>query len=462
MNAPRATASARNGRKTTGLLSRDDLGWLAVAIVVTVVLRVAWVAYANADPDDGRFADSTFFHNAARLLAATGDYVDPYGLQSTAQWPPGYPIVLAIVYKLLGAHVELAKALNVVFAAVTVGATYLIARQAFDRRVAVVAALLVACFPGQIFFVTITLTETLFGMLFALVLLLALVWTVRQPEAQWWQVLLIGLLIGGAGLVRSEGVALVFVVVVAWALLVRPWRLVVAYSAMVALGTALALLPWTVRNIVQLDEVIILRANAEDVVARGLDPEATRARIFEPFRFGVRGGIEHTLTHPWELPVAATKRIKRLYENDSDGIRFVLRNQSAFGVVRVPDPAGGERMVIQQDPAYLREAVERPLLSEREQRFWRRLADSYFFAAGAGALVAAAVCLYQRRRGAVLLLVAIGGWTLLFGFIPPSPRFHFALGPLIAVFAAAFFVFAYDFLNERWGGRPGTTPEAGS
>jgi len=44
----------------------------------------------------------------------------------------------------------------------------------------------------------------------------------------------------------------------------------------------------------------------------------------------------------------------------------------------------------------------------------------------------------------VLLIVTGVGWTLLFGFIPPSPRFHFALGPLISILAGAFIVYVWD------------------
>lgn len=435
------------------LLTRDDVPWLATAVIVAVVLRIAWVVYIDVDPNDGRFADSTFFHNAGHLLASTGTYIDPYSLQSTAQWPPGYPAALAVVYKLFGFHLELAKALNITFAAVTVAATFLIARQAFDRRVAYVGALVVAFFPGQIFFSTVTMTETMFGAVFILVLLLALVWTLRPPAARWWQVVVIGALIGVAGLVRSEGVFLVFVLVAAWLLLVRPWRRAASYAALVSLGAALALAPWTVRNVMQLDGLIILRANAEGVIARGLDTDATTPRIFEEQRFTVSEGFEHLARHPWELPPVAAKRIGRLYGNDSDGMRFVLRNRSAFGVTRGTDFDGQERLVIQEDPAFLREAIEQPLLTDDEQGFWRGLADRYFFAAGAAALVAAAICLYQRRRGSLLLIVAAAGWTLIFGFIPPSTRFHFALGPVIAILAAAFVVFVWDAASERWASR---------
>lgn len=375
----------------------------------------------NVDPNDGRFGDSVFYHNVAHALAMGAGYNDPWGRGLTAQWPPAYPAALAVLYKLFGWHLAPAKGLNIAFAAVTIALTYLLARRIFDRRVAFLGAMLLAIFPGQIYFSTLVLAESMFAMVFLLVLLLALAWTVQRPASGWWQVLLIGLLVGLAGMVRAEGVFLAVVLVALWALTVRPWRTVARYGAITALGVVLALTPWTVRNAIQLHEFIPLRANAARTIGSALDPETTGVGIGEPLPGSVGEGLSYQLGHPWEFLSSAGEKLRALYDDDADGIR------------KIQEPAlpGGA-------PAY-----QAPLSGEEEAR-WRRLANGYFFAVGAAALVAAALCLLRRNRASLILVVAGLGWTLLFTFFNAFSRYHFPIVPLIAILAAALAVFVWD------------------
>ncbi|MCH8808033.1 MAG: glycosyltransferase family 39 protein [Planctomycetes bacterium] len=175
-------------------------------MLVTVAVRALWVAYVNVDPNDGRLNDSVFYHNAAHLLAIGEGYQDPWGRGISAQWPPAYPLALAPLYKLFGWHMVLAKGLGIAFAAATVVVTYLLGRRIFDRRAALLGAALLAFFPGQIYFATLVYAEAMFALVFMIILLLTLEWTILRSEARWWQVLVIGVLVGAAapGSVRAS------------------------------------------------------------------------------------------------------------------------------------------------------------------------------------------------------------------------------------------------------------------
>ena len=426
----------------TPLLSQADLPWLTLAVLIAVALRILWIAQVNVDPNDGRFADAVFFHNVGRLLADGWGYVDPYTRTATAQWPPGYPAALAALYKLFGFHLVLAKGLNIFFAAVTVTFVYLIGLRAFDRRVAYIGALIFALFPGQIYFSTVVMTETMFAAVFMLVLLLALVWTTDRLDARWWQLLLIGLLIGVAAMVRAEGLFLAAILVALWLLLVRPWRRMARYCVMLALGTVLALTPWTVRNAIEFHEFIPLRPNAVQVLALGLDQEAVAPPIFEGIRVTFSEGLEYQITHPWQIPELMSRRIVRLYKTDADAMRFI-RDPGIFMVEQLP-VEGSDDVLLDFRARESSDGPAKRYLSNQERALWRGLADRYFFAVGAAALVAAAVGLVRRQRGILLLILAVLGWTLLFGLIPPSPRFHHPVGPVIAILAGAFLVFVWD------------------
>ncbi len=433
-DAPRSASRA--------LLTLSDLPWLAVAVVAAVAVRVAWVAYVNVDPNDGRFDDSIFYHNVGRFLAEGHGYIDPWGRGPTAHWPPAYPAALAVVYKLFWWDLLWAKALNVGFAALTVVLVYVIALRLFDRRVAYVAALVIAFFPGQVYFATLIFSENMFAPVFLLVLVLTLVWTVQRPEARWWQLLVLGFLVGLAALVRAEGLVLAPVLVAVWAVTVRPWSRLPAYTALLAMGVALALTPWTVRNAVQLHEFIPIRPNSEGTLKRALDPDDPRPFQGLDEARSPGAGLRYALTHPGEMLVYTRDKLGDFYGHDDEGIFLTVFRRN-------PDP----------NPNY-----ERPFSIDTERR-WRNLADRYYYLAAGAGLAGAALCLLARRRDTVVLIAPVIGWTLMFAFFNPVSRYHFPLVPVAAIFAGVLLIAAWDAAgrySSRWalGRDHGSEPAA--
>ncbi len=398
-----------------------------MAVLTAVALRIAWVAYANVDPNDGRFDDSVFYHNVGHLLARGSGYTNPWLGGPTAQWPPAYPAALAVLYKVFGWELVWAKALNIGCAAVTVVLIYLIGRRLFDRRVGYAGALVLALFPGQIYFSTLVLTETIFAMVFVLVLLLVLLWTVERQDGAWWQPLIIGLLVGGAAMIRAEGILLLPIVIALWLLTVRPWGRLLDYVPALLLGAVLALTPWTARNASAFGEFIPLRPSPDGIAAIGLSPD------FEEYRPAaglpppsLSDSVGHWVAHPWELPSFGWHKMRVLYKNDEDGIFWV---QSRQGV-----------------------------LSETSADRWSRLANVYFFTVGALALLAIPLCLGQERKRRVAIPVFGLGWSLMFLIFAPQTRYHFPVGPLAALLAAALLVFVWDSIAAVARRRTISTP----
>jgi hypothetical protein len=417
-------------RASTPLLTRADLPWLAIALAVAAALRMAWVAWVNVDPADGRFDDSVFYHKVAILLADGHGYIDPWGGGLTAHWPPAYPATLALAYKLLGADLLWAKALNLGFALLTLALAYLIARRLFDRRVAFVGALVLAAFPAQVQFVTLVYAETMFAAVFMLVLFLTLIWTVERKSGRAWQLLLLGFLVGFAALVRAEGLFLAPVLAGIWLFTVRPWRRIAWYGTLLAFGTVVALLPWTARNMVQLDEFIVIRSNSDNAVARALDPDAPElAWVDEPLRSRWEG-LTYQLTHPHRALAYAGEKLGDLYGSDHEAL-FVTTYR------RDPDP----------NPNY-----DRPYSLETEQRLID-LADRYYFAAAGAALAGGVICLWRRQRRAVVLIMPVLVWTAVFAFFNPVSRYHFPLEPVMAILSGVFLVAVWDAARGFAAGR---------
>ena len=413
---PQPNRPAEIAGPSRGVFDRSHLLWLGLALVLAIVLRLLWVAYVNVDPNDGRLDDSVFYHNVAHSLARGAGYVDPWGLDNATRWPPAYPAALAVLYKLFGWHLALAKGLNIAVAAVTVALVYLVARRIFDGRVAFLGAIVLAAFPGQIYFSTLVLSETFFAMTFMLVFLLALFWTVER-DGSWWQLLVLGLAVGFASQARSEGIFLAPIIVVLWLLVVRPWRRLLRYVPLLLVGTMLALTPWTVRNAIQADQFVPLRGDGMGYVRAGLNPDVfpeayTGGGAFNPPQPALSESVGYWLSHPQELPTFTWKKLQKLYENDDEGIFWV-----------------------QVNPLYL---------GTGEVGAWKNLANVYFFTVGAMALLAIPVALTSKRKGHVAIVVFGIAWSLIFLLLVPYSRYHFPIGPLLSILAAAFAVGLWD------------------
>ena len=413
---PQHSRLAQFAGRLRSLFTLSPLPWLGIALVVAIVLRLIWVIYVNVDPNDGRLDDSVFYHNAAHSLARGAGYVDPWGLGVSHWWPPGYPAALAALYKLFGWHLALAKGLNIAFATATVVITYVVARRALDARVAFLGALVLAAFPGHIYFSTLVLAETYFAMAFMLTLLVTLFWTVDR-EAAWWQVFGLGLAIGLASQIRSEGILLAPIVAVLWVLVVRPWQRLLKYVPLLLIGIVLIITPWTVRNAVELDRFVPFRGDGIGYVRAGLNPHVfpeayTGAQVFNPPQPPLSESLEHWLSHPWELSTFGWQKMQKLYENDDEGIFWV-----------------------QTKPLYL---------SDSEVGFWKKLANIYFFTVAVIALLAVPFALSLRRTGHLAIVVFAAGWSLVFLIFVPYSRYHFPVNPLLSILAAAFAVALWD------------------
>ncbi len=118
-----------------------------------------WVILVNTQP----CSDFLYYHNLARNIALGGDWGDTY---TTV----GYPIALSLFYWLFGAHLWVAKALNICLSfANNLLVLRILRLSAIPERGRKFAFLLFVFFPANIFYNSIVGTEIMFttGLLLA-------------------------------------------------------------------------------------------------------------------------------------------------------------------------------------------------------------------------------------------------------------------------------------------------------
>lgn len=236
-------------------------------VALALVLRLLVWRWHELYPLGG---DEQEYLNQALTLLRTRQYVELRLMR-----PPLYAIFLAaciVAFDLLIQNLRLVQA---VISALTIAPLYLLTLRLFgDRRVAIVAGLLAALNYTLAFTATELLTETLF--LFGLTIIFALL--SHSTSASRWTPLLAGVCLGMLALLRS--VALPLLALGAISLFLNASRRAAATFVLAAL---LVIAPWTLRNYLTYDALILIDTTGAENLWLDNDPagrEAVKRQLY--------------------------------------------------------------------------------------------------------------------------------------------------------------------------------------
>lgn len=191
----------------------------------------------------------------------------------TAFWPPGWPIMLSIVFKAFGASVLAAQIFNLGCAILIGWLTLDLGRNILQSEVAGrVALLLLAIYPNSIGFVPLVLTEVFYTSL-----LLTGCWLLVVCRG--YSALLIGgLIFGVATLVKAQSlvvIPLIFGISVLRAQInVKNILVAAGKCATVIMLAALVVFPWSYRNYQVFGEWVAVSTNGGLTLLTGNNPSA--------------------------------------------------------------------------------------------------------------------------------------------------------------------------------------------
>ncbi|MCS6888496.1 MAG: hypothetical protein NZQ09_09835 [Chloroflexus sp.] len=206
--------------------------------------------------------------------------------------PPLYPLFLAAAILAVDSLVQNLRLVQAVISALTVPLIALLARTlaqrsgpqmppSFARWAGWLAGLLTALNYTLAANATELLTETLFLAGLSLVL-----WLILMPEPSRWRALSAGIGLGALCLVRSVALPLLPLAMGWWfinALVAGQWRQGATRAAMLLLGCALVVGPWTVRNTLTYGGVILIDTTGAENLWLDNDPagrEAVKAQLY--------------------------------------------------------------------------------------------------------------------------------------------------------------------------------------
>jgi 4-amino-4-deoxy-L-arabinose transferase-like glycosyltransferase len=335
------------------------------------------------------YEDGGHFHVLAAGLASDLDFGPP---NFEAARPPGWPMLLAIPYRIFGPHPNVGLALTAVLAGLTaVALMHLGQRLGMTLRQATLAGLAYGLFPWVLIIGATLYAESLFNLLTVVLCYLVVELRERRQAAWWW--LAAGLLAGYATLVRPV-MAFWLPALVIFALGRRlDWRATLG----VVMGLAIVLGAWSWRNYERLDAFVPLTTAAGVTMAIANND------------FSDAGHSNEGLPVPPDDEVQNDRFMRDL------ATEWIRENPAEFAE-RVP-----ERLLRTFDPVT---RLHHGVLLEPASRWAVRVA-------WIAALLLAAVGLYRRHRGpwlvplslAVLLTVQVVIFGGAFRFLVPALPF---------------------------------------
>ena len=141
----------------------------ATLVLITCVALGARLSFFMPVHAQGYTSDEREYVSMARQLADGKDFVDSNGERSTRA--PLFPLFLAALFKATGGSVIIAQLVGCILGTMVVVLGYLLSMQVWnDRLAALVAAALIAVYPGLVIYSGLLQTETLYIAFFLLAL----------------------------------------------------------------------------------------------------------------------------------------------------------------------------------------------------------------------------------------------------------------------------------------------------
>ena len=211
--------------------------------------------------------DAAQYERLALNLLNEHCFCDVPHVSMTAR-PPLWPTIIAVVYAIFGANNLSARLFLSVLGSGTCVLVYCFCRDLFGKRLAVIAGLFAAIYPGLFVYDGWLYSESVYTFF-----LLAFTYTLylfqRTAQTRW--MILSGITLGLSALTRQNGLVslvllLIWAIVVGWQH-IQPWRVVLKGILIMALLTLMLVVPWSIRNYVVSHKIVPIATGGSTILS---------------------------------------------------------------------------------------------------------------------------------------------------------------------------------------------------
>lgn len=381
-----------------------------------LLLRLMWYIFVGIEP----VSDGDMYREFSRQIASGVGYAYPSG-ELTAYWAVGTAAFYGLIHFIFGFSDLPIGVVNIAIGVGIVYLSYTLALRYFDAAVAAIAAWLVALWPVLIQFTTVYASELLF--LFFLLAALNAWASTKIPFV--WRHVLWGALLCTATYIRPTALPLFVALPVLDLWRNRDFRSALI-SAVIAGATAAALFsPWVIRNQEIFGSPVLVSANFGVNLWMGNNPQSN-------------GGYMPLPDIDFSNEVARDKYYKK------EAINFIMTNPSEYAKLAL------RRLALTYDRETIGVAWNQPALlrvtGERAMPIIKLISTLYWWLMTSAAIIGLGWVLWRRTINIFNPLVVLPG----FFFVVPlltvgQDRYHMAMNPFIAIFAAFAFHLAWRF-----------------
>lgn len=457
---PEAPEPAQSPASLASRLRMDSLGprhrrWLIAIVAVAFTVRLGWAAYATQEPISPFVSGDPFLYfQYGQELAAGDGYNNFLTGEPTAYYPIGYPGILAGLFWIIQ-HTPIpddldvaGSLLNVVLGTLSVGLVFLIGSRLFRPAVALVGAGIVAVFPNLVFYVATMQLETVFIFLclLAVAVLVTHDWSGGPPGRT--RLVAFGLVLGVCSLVRPFCLPFLAGVVLAVVVGGYGWRRAVTAVGWALLPVVAVVAPWTVRNYVVFDTLVLFSSNMGDGLCIDRSLDATGG-----FRFTSHEGCAPVPEGPVE-DFPREFEVEQNQKNTRRALEFIREHPGKE--VELWFRRAGHMMANDHDGLVAVEAGDqRPFLGDRLRTVLSRTADWYFYVTiGLAVLGVPSFLRTPRRPERVLVLTAMVTLFLVPLTLWGNTRFHMPFLPFAAIAAAVTLSWLWGHARPRASVKP--------
>jgi len=232
-----------NDKKARMKLLIMVVGMFAIGTIAALVYGNYFLLgdFVKQNNDDVRYI------RTAMVLLEQGRLVY-YGNDPTLFIMPLFPMLLAGIFKLFGSGdlgLTAIRLIQVMLQCASLYVLYFFVRALFDRRLALLAALLTVLYIPEYVAANFILTEILFKFIF--ILLAYLAWVAIQKKSVKFYILS-GILLALACLIRPNMIVFPAVVFVMWLIQKYKFKEIIKYATIVAVIFVVMMSPWWIRN----------------------------------------------------------------------------------------------------------------------------------------------------------------------------------------------------------------------
>lgn len=382
---------------------------LAIILTIAFFFRLIWSIYIGVDP----VSDSYIYRAFAWSIAEGRGYAYPDGNQ-TAYWAVGPSALYATAMNLFGNTAAAAVAPNLISGLLLIVFTYLVAKHQFGEKTAITAAGLLAFWPVLIQFSTVYASEIHFSTL--------IVWSIYALQQHNTKPILQGMYWGTilalACYMRPTAMPFFALFPIAQYLINRKYKPTI-YSTLAAASVAFVLIaPWAMRNHALLGEYVPISANFGTNLWMGNNPNSDGGYTALPDT-----SFENELKRDQFYKNIAINYIK------TDPMRYFLLSLKRTYISFSRETIG----VVWNEPSLSR------MIGPTGVKLAKILSSIYwivFF------LISLMTCLYLLWKKLLPIYSPLVVTPVVFIAIPiltvGQDRYHMALIPFIAMFAAYF------------------------